>query len=857
MRVFQQAVVFAAVCATGIHAGLLTPVYPAPRYLSTRESHLSSSWRNVTATFDKLLFSKSNATAQSAALKNLTFSVGMFSVRDSNASSLQYHHTSPEVANSSMGVHKVDGDSIYNIASATKVFTVLTGLLELKPEDWERPLTDVFPEFADFIQEKGDSLNPATNVQWDKVTVSALAAQIGGIPRGSIPYTPLDILLNYLVAQNSSSVTPDVNPVTYGLPPVDPTDPSVIPTCAATEDLCDGNEFAESIADNYPVFQPWASPSYANNGFILLGQAIVNLTGKSLDQLYQESIFDPLGMESSRSSPPEESDYSKYVILGDPALSVAQDGGIATSSGGLLSSTNDLAKFGVALLNSTLLSAEETRRWMKPKSHTSHLRYSVGAPWEIYRYTHTSGVVTDIYTKSGDSGYYSSYLVLLPDFDAGFSIITCSTQASRTFSTAAVADVVTEAVLPELMNQVVLEAQDNFAGTYVSSREDLNSSITLSVQKSPTEAPGLGLSSWISNGTDVLPHLSGLGISARSKFVPTIPLSGETGQVAFRPYGAPGAQFNWSLPAPEALPVLDHCYRQGLNFFDTANVYSGGDSEVILGRALKEFNWRRENIVIATKVWAPVGRNGEKPLSMTEEERDNAGYVNQYGLSRKHIFESVDASLQRLGLPYVDLLQIHRFDPHTPPKETMEALHDVVKAGKVRYIGASSMFAHQLLEYQYTARLHGWTEFISIQNLYNAIYREEEREMFPACAKFGMGSIPWSPVAMGFLTRPWKAFRETSRGDALGDGFMGAPFTDTDRKISEKIEEIANARGVSMATVSIAWCLSKPFITAPIVGMSKIERVDEAVKAIDFELTAEEVQSIDELYEPKRIIGHR
>ncbi|KAF4261076.1 hypothetical protein CNMCM8812_008517 [Aspergillus fumigatus] len=321
-------------------------------------------------------------------------------------------------------------------------------------------------------------------------------------------------------------------------------------------------------------------------------------------------------------------------------------------------------------------------------------------------------------------------------------------------------------------------------------------------------------------------------------------------------YGSPEKRFDWALGEEDALPVLDHAYRSGLNFFDTANVYSNGDSEVILGKAIKKYNWRRENIVIATKVWAPVGRGKEYPLFLSNEERDNAGYVNEYGLSRKHIFDSIEASLKRLDLPYVDLLQIHRFDPNTPVKETMEALHDVVKSGKVRYIGASSMWAHQLLEYQYTARMNGWTEFISMQNFHNPIYREEEREMFPACAKFGMGAIPWSPLAMGFLTRPWKAFEETTRGKSLNGKLMGQPFTETDKKISETIEDIANKRGVSMTIVSLAWSLSKPFITAPIVGLSKKERVDEAIQAIDFKLTEEEIKSIDDLYQPKKVIGH-
>ncbi|KAE8411595.1 NADP-dependent oxidoreductase domain-containing protein [Aspergillus pseudocaelatus] len=320
-------------------------------------------------------------------------------------------------------------------------------------------------------------------------------------------------------------------------------------------------------------------------------------------------------------------------------------------------------------------------------------------------------------------------------------------------------------------------------------------------------------------------------------------------------FGSPGKPLEWTIPEEEALPVLDHCYRSGLNFYDTANTYSNGDSEVILGKAIKQYNWSRESIVIATKVWAPVGRGSEMPLFMSQEERDNNGYINQYGLSRKHIFDSIDASLKRLDLPYVDLLQIHRFDPNTSPKETMEALHDVVKSGKVRYIGASSMFAHQLLEYQYTARMNGWTEFITMQNLYNATYREEEREMFPALQKFGMGCIPWSPVAMGLLARPWNS-NDTARGESMKGGFMGNPFTDADKKINEKIGEIAASRGVSMATVALAWVLSKPFITSPIVGMSKKERVDEAVQAIDFKLSEEEIKSIDDLYEPKKIMGH-
>lgn len=321
-------------------------------------------------------------------------------------------------------------------------------------------------------------------------------------------------------------------------------------------------------------------------------------------------------------------------------------------------------------------------------------------------------------------------------------------------------------------------------------------------------------------------------------------------------YGKPEGRWKWTIPEEQALPLLDYCYKKNLNFYDTANVYSEGVSEEILGKAIKKYNWRRENIVIATKVYAPVGHGMEDVSSMSLEERENSGYANMFGLSRKHIFESVDASLKRLDLPYIDLLQIHRFDPSTPPKETMKALHDIVQSGKVRYIGASSMRAHQLLEFQYIARMNGWTEFVSMQNLYNATYREEEREMYPACRKFGMGGIPWSPVAMGFLTRPVEAFNDTTRGESMKNGIMGNPFTEADKKINKKIEEIAKARDTTMAVVAIAYTLAKPFIHSPIVGLSSEKRVDEAIEAIHFKLSDEEVKSIDDLYEPKKIMGH-
>ena len=321
-------------------------------------------------------------------------------------------------------------------------------------------------------------------------------------------------------------------------------------------------------------------------------------------------------------------------------------------------------------------------------------------------------------------------------------------------------------------------------------------------------------------------------------------------------FGDRRGPYKWVAEEPEALQILEAAHDAGINFFDMAPGYSNGVTEEILGKAIQKFKWRRENIVVATKVWAPVGLikgdTWEDPSWLSADQRDNGGYVNAYGSSRKHIFDSVDASLKRLQLDYIDLLQIHRFDPNVPIKETMKALHDIVESGKVRYIGASSMYAHQLLEMQYTARLHGWTEFISMQNLHSPIYREEEREMIPSLQKFGMGMIPWAPLAMGFLARPHEAPLKSERGKVMDGKFMGfLEFTDADKNINQRIAEIAEEKTTTMAVVALAWCLSKEWITAPIVGMGKLERVEEAVKATELMLSKEETESIDRLYKVK------
>ncbi|KAL4789105.1 NADP-dependent oxidoreductase domain-containing protein [Aspergillus venezuelensis] len=285
--------------------------------------------------------------------------------------------------------------------------------------------------------------------------------------------------------------------------------------------------------------------------------------------------------------------------------------------------------------------------------------------------------------------------------------------------------------------------------------------------------------------------------------------------VACVSFGAFKGRYPFAVPKDEALRILDHCYRSGINFYNTANRCSNGESEVILGQAIKKFNWRRENHVIATNVWFPGSRGTVNSGILTEDELDNAGHINHYGLSRKHIFDSLDGSLARLQLPHIDLLRIYGIDPQTPAEETIKALHDVVKSRKIRYIGASSMRTHQFLEYQYAARINGWTEFITMQSLHTAIHREEEREMLPAIAKSGMSiSI--------------KSMRATVRGFP----FHGYPSMEVDKRINEKIEEITKARGVSMIAVVLVYSLTKPFTTALIVGLSKKKRVDEALKAL-------------------------
>lgn len=299
-------------------------------------------------------------------------------------------------------------------------------------------------------------------------------------------------------------------------------------------------------------------------------------------------------------------------------------------------------------------------------------------------------------------------------------------------------------------------------------------------------------------------------------------------------YGEPARGTHpWTLNEEASRPVIKHALEAGINFFDTANTYSNGSSEEIVGRALADYA-RRDDIVLATKVFQGM-RQGP----------------NTAGLSRKAVFQELDASLKRLGTEYIDLYQIHRWDPNTPIEETLEALHDVVKAGKVRYLGASSMWAWQFSKAQYTARANNWTPFISMQNQYNLLNREEEREMLPLCHDLGVGVIPWSPMARGRLTRKWDDSTDRQETDEVAKSL----YQSGDGDIVDSVSRVAEARGVPMAQVALAWVAQRPGITAPIIGAKREKHIDDALAALQIDLEPEEVASLEACYSPRQAAG--
>lgn len=302
-------------------------------------------------------------------------------------------------------------------------------------------------------------------------------------------------------------------------------------------------------------------------------------------------------------------------------------------------------------------------------------------------------------------------------------------------------------------------------------------------------------------------------------------------------YGSPESR-DWILDEAQGRPFIRRALELGINFFDTADMYSRGVSEQVLGRALHDFA-RREDVVIATKVFYPMG---EGP--------------NDRGLSRKHVLHSIDASLRRLGTDHVDLYQIHRWDHETPIEETLEVLHDIVRAGKARYIGASSMYAWQFTKALMLAERHGWTRFSSMQNHYNLVYREEEREMLPLCRSEGIAVIPWSPLARGFLCggrAPGGGATARAKTDFFARGMY---YADTDFEVADRVAAVAADRGVAPAQVALAWLLRQSGVTAPIIGATKMPHLEQAVSALDLVLDDDECAALEAPYQPHRVLGH-
>ncbi|KAG4429582.1 hypothetical protein IFR05_014931 [Cadophora sp. M221] len=505
----------------------LGPRFPFPVDLSSDYSLVAAGWKTVSSVIDSYLNEDSNETTKtSIGLENLTFSIGMFSIHDPAAQNLQYHHISAE-AKAGPGTSEISGESIYRLASVSKLFTVFASLLSFDNVQWDQSIINFIPGLSNsaFNSAGQDS---AVRTKWEEVTLRALASQIAGIPRDPSPFFADVAILPDLL---TGSPTPNLGAL--GLPSLTLEEVEPFLPCLLNPDFaaCSPASVFEANKARPPTFSAWTTPAYANNGFILLGIALANITGMPLADVYPELIFGPLGMTNSKSVPPSESEWAQYVIPGNDTTYWAQKGGVSIGSGGLFSSLNDLNKFGTALLNSTLLSPVRTREWMKPVSYTADLAFSVGAPWEIYRYEHPgTGAVTDIYTKLGDAGNFTAFACLIPDYEAGFNVLTSSYKPQKSALASTIADLITTTMIPSLEAQAAAEAVKNFAGTYASDNPSLNSSISISYNYSSID-PGLYITSFTSNGTDIMPLLKFTSGGITAKLLPSIQ---ESGKVAFR-----------------------------------------------------------------------------------------------------------------------------------------------------------------------------------------------------------------------------------------------------------------------------------------------------------------------------------
>ena len=511
-------------------AALLGPGYPPPRDLSSNSSLVHSAWSNLTATLESYIRANTTVEGLVPNLGSYTFSVGAFSIHDEAATkTLQYHHTGPDVKSSNVGVTHVDGDSIYRVESITKLFTVYLTLLEIGSGYWDCPITDFLPDLAAFAD--NTPLDPLHVVDWKGVTLGTLAGQMSGIPRDTALYD------NDLSLQLFSS---GPSQLASGLPPLNLSNPDAIDPCISYSNssgtFCPNKIHLQSYTQRDPVFAPWTSPMYTNGGFALLSLAVENITGKAFGTLFEDDMFKPLGMTSTFYK--SMTDFSRAVSPGGNETATYQSLKVIAAndaaSGSIYSTTNDLAKFGLSILNSTLLAPEETRKWLKPITHTGSLQFSIGRPWEIFRFTQPStGHVNDLYTKAGDGTGYSSYLILSPDHGAGFSILIAGNQ-STVLARSAVADSLTSTVVGALESEAAAESVHNFAGRYVSNSTSLNSSVTLTVDQSI--GSGLLVTSWIGNGTDMFALLETMTGDELSLFPTGLrsALPGQAEKLAFR-----------------------------------------------------------------------------------------------------------------------------------------------------------------------------------------------------------------------------------------------------------------------------------------------------------------------------------
>jgi CubicO group peptidase (beta-lactamase class C family) len=542
MRVLHFALTLLPLCVPAVLGGHLPGAsYPAPRDIGSDASRVAATWKNLTATLDQTIKGDGLGKLASTLLKNTTFSMGMFSLHDQNALSLQYHHTARTTLNGTYGTKKVDADSIYRVASISKLITTYAGMIKLHDNDWNTPLAEIYPAFKQIVENTAEDFDAVQNIQWNRITVGDIAAQLGGIPRLNIPIST-DLALSGL--ENPSILD------AWGLPPVNLTEMINQYPCAQSllsEGTCGVEKFTKGIASNPPRYQPAASPLYSDSGFFLLGGALANLTGISMDKLYREAIFAPLGLNNTFSVPPTDPKVIARTVISGSLESALLNLPITTPSGGIFSTINDLSTIGTSILNSALIPTDRTNRWMKPVTFTGDLHFALGRPWEIYRYENKElGVVTDIYTKLGDSGNYCGLLVLVPEFDIGFTMLGASSVQVHTQAVQLVADHLTNSILPALLSQARHEALTNLAGTYKPKDTNLNTTFTVSVPPSPKSAPGLVITEWVSNGTDLRSRLAETLINLVPRLpvqpsnpnlvrlVPTIQDVETSGQIAFQ-----------------------------------------------------------------------------------------------------------------------------------------------------------------------------------------------------------------------------------------------------------------------------------------------------------------------------------